>query len=101
MKRYSDFEEFHTRLIKQVLRAPYLPAKSLFKLSNSELEKRKLDLEKYIKSICLRKDIAQLADFLSFLEVKYQKQKWKFGVGEGLGFYLWLKGRKQIEKQRR
>lgn len=55
------------------MKAPYLPPKSLFKLTGVEIEKRKLDLEKYLKSLTLRKDIVQLSDFLNFLEVLTKK----------------------------
>lgn len=68
MKRYSEFEDFHNRLNKIVLNMPYLPAKSLFRLAGAEIEKRRLDLEKYIRALSMRKDIVQLPDFLSFIE---------------------------------
>lgn len=47
---------------------PYLPAKSLLKLKGQEIDKRKLDLEKYIRALCLRKDVVQLPDFLNFID---------------------------------
>lgn len=47
---------------------PYLPAKSLLKLKGAEIEKRKLDLEKYIRALSLRKDIVQLPDYLNFID---------------------------------
>ena len=68
VKRYSEFEDLHNRLNKIVLNMPYLPAKSLFKLTGVEIDKRKLDLEKYIRALSLRKDVVQLPDFLSFVE---------------------------------
>jgi len=68
VKRYSEFEDLHNRLNKIILNMPYLPAKSLFKLTGVEIEKRRLDLEKYIRALSLRKDIVQLSDFLSFID---------------------------------
>lgn len=47
---------------------PYLPAKSLLKLKGQEIDKRRLDLEKYIRALCLRKDVVQLPDFLNFID---------------------------------
>ena len=68
MKRFREFEELHNKLNKIILNIPYLPAKSLLKLTGQELDKRKLDLEKYIRALCLRKDIVQLPAFLNFIE---------------------------------
>ena len=48
-KRYSEFESFHGILNKICPRIPFLPPKSLFKLSNAECERRRTDLEKYMK----------------------------------------------------
>jgi hypothetical protein len=48
-KTYNDFEEFHSSLSKILLNIPILPAKSIFKLSDADINKRKVDLDKYLK----------------------------------------------------
>lgn len=68
IKRYREFEDLHNKLNKIILNMPYLPAKSLFKLTGVDIEKRRLDLEKYLRALGFRKDIAQLPDFLNFIE---------------------------------
>jgi len=58
-KRFSDFEALHLALSKTSFELPYLPAKSLFKLKQDDLQKRKNDLARYLKSLVIRPDILQ------------------------------------------
>ncbi|KAL4468934.1 hypothetical protein ABPG72_009754 [Tetrahymena utriculariae] len=68
-KRFSDFETLHLDLSKTTIELPYLPPKSLFKLQQQDLQKRKSDLQKYLKSLVVRPDILQNEIFQEFLEL--------------------------------
>jgi hypothetical protein len=47
-RKFRDIEEMHKRLTKKLPNMPYLPAKSIFRLGEDDLDKRKDDLEKYL-----------------------------------------------------
>lgn len=49
-KRFSKFDELQERLAKTFGNLPELPSKTLMKITKAvELEKRRADLEKYLK----------------------------------------------------
>ncbi|EGR32163.1 PX domain protein [Ichthyophthirius multifiliis] len=68
-KRFAEFEELHLKLTKQTLNLPYLPPKSLFKLQQSDLKKRKTDLQKYLRALILRPDIRSNETFTYFVQL--------------------------------
>lgn len=47
-RKFKDIEEMHKRLAKKLPNMPYLPAKSIFRLGEDDLDKRKDELEKYL-----------------------------------------------------
>lgn len=60
----------HTILNKLYPSCPSIPGKSFFKVTAlDELNKRKQQLESFLKESVMRKDIMQNEDFRSFIEV--------------------------------
>lgn len=70
-KRYSEFYDLYNNLAKLVNNCPVPPSKSFFKLKSlDELTKRKNQLDQFIKSCVVRKDIATSSIFRAFIEIE-------------------------------
>eukprot|EP01017_Pseudomicrothorax_dubius_P006938 TRINITY_DN12080_c0_g1_i3.p1 TRINITY_DN12080_c0_g1~~TRINITY_DN12080_c0_g1_i3.p1 ORF type:complete len:554 (+),score=75.89 TRINITY_DN12080_c0_g1_i3:61-1662(+) len=69
-KRYEDFEVLHRGLFGRVSSLPYLPAKSLFKLSPEELSRRRADLEKYLRILLTKLDVLNSEEFRDFADLE-------------------------------
>ena len=52
-----------------IVNLPFLPPKSILKLSDNEIDKRKIDLEKYCKILFQRRDIMNTKVFKEFFNV--------------------------------
>jgi hypothetical protein len=69
-KRYSEFEWLHKVLSKLIPNCPIIPGKSFFKVSSYDaLNKRKSELEKFLKDCVLRKDVVNCEAFREFIEM--------------------------------
>jgi WD40 repeat protein len=69
-KRYSEIDLLHKTLSKLYPNIPPMPGKTLFKIKDREqLEKRKKQLETFLKECAKRKDIESNETFKNFLEL--------------------------------
>jgi hypothetical protein len=69
-KRYSEFEALYKSLSKLVPNCPIIPGKSFFKVSSYDaINKRKSQLEQFLKECVCRKDIVNSPAFREFIEI--------------------------------
>ena len=69
-KRYSEIDFLHKTISKLYPNIPPMPGKTLFKVKNKEqLDKRKNQLETFLKECINRKDIESNEAFKTFLEI--------------------------------
>jgi WD40 repeat protein len=69
-KRYSEIDQLHKTLAKLYPNIPPMPGKTLFKIKDrDQLEKRKKQLETFLKECAKRKDIESNITFKDFLEI--------------------------------
>lgn len=69
-KRFSEFDSLSVKLNSTHTSVPVLPGKSLFKISAFEaLQKRRIELEQFLKECVCRKDIVSNEAFQTFLEI--------------------------------
>ena len=69
-KRYSEIDHLHKTLAKLYPNIPPMPGKTLFKVKDkAQLEKRKTQLETFLKECAKRKDIESNSSFKEFLEL--------------------------------
>jgi len=70
-KRYSEIDLLHKTLSKLYPNIPPMPGKTLFKIKDrDQLEKRKKQLEIFLKECAKRKDIESNETFKTFLELE-------------------------------
>jgi hypothetical protein len=70
-KRYSDFENLRKSIEKLIPNMPALPGKTFFKVKSYDgLNKRRSQLEKFLKDCVARKDIICADSFREFLEIE-------------------------------
>jgi WD40 repeat protein len=69
-KRYNEFNELRDKMVKLLPNLPSLPGKTMFKVTSYDgLTKRKQQLEQFLQSCVLRKDIMTNQAFKDFLEM--------------------------------
>ena len=69
-KRYSEFYSIHEKLSKLFPRLPQIPGKTFSRLTSEQgLNKRKEQLEIFLRDCVKRRDILQNSDFQNFLEL--------------------------------
>ena len=69
-KRYSEIDQLHKTLAKLYPNIPPMPGKTLFKIKDrDQLEKRKKQLETFLRECAKRKDIESNTTFKTFLEL--------------------------------
>ena len=69
-KRYSEIDLLHKTISKLYPNIPPMPGKTLFKIKNKEqLDKRKSQLETFLRECINRKDIESNESFKAFLEI--------------------------------
>ena len=70
-KRYNEFKVLHNSLSKIYVNLPPIPGTSFFKITSQEqLNKRKVELEKFLRECVQRKDIFLNVEFRQFLELE-------------------------------
>ena len=70
-KRFNDFKTLHTNLSKVYPNLPPIPSITFFKVSSEQsLNKRKADLETFLRECVQRKEVFLNAEFGEFLEIK-------------------------------
>ena len=70
-KRYNEFKALHDALSKIFPRLPAIPGTTFFKVSSADaLNKRKNDLQNFLRSCVQRRDIMQNTQFKNFLELE-------------------------------
>jgi WD40 repeat protein len=70
-RRYNEFKVLHASLSKIYINLPTIPGTSFFKITSEEqLNKRKSELEKFLRACVQRKDIFLNAEFRQFLELE-------------------------------
>ena len=94
-KRYNEFKTLHASLSKIYINLPPIPGTTFFKVTSTEqLNKRKSDLERFLKECVRRRDIFLNPDFRQFLSletyapeviandvsIKYEYKKFPLGV---------------------
>lgn len=68
-RRFSEIEAMHTDLCTSLPCLPFLPPKSITKLSNKGVEKRKQDLNSYFRALCARADVRRSKEFRAFFSL--------------------------------
>jgi WD40 repeat protein len=69
-KRYNEFNDLRDKLAKLLPNVPILPGKTMFKVTSYDgLNKRKLQLEQFLKECVARKDIMTSESFKDFVEI--------------------------------
>ncbi len=69
-KRYSEFDDLFKAMSKLLPNVPQLPGKSFFKITSYDgLNKRKNQLEQFLKDCVSRKDIVNNESFRDFIEI--------------------------------
>jgi len=69
-KRYSEIDFLHKTISKLYPNIPPMPGKTLFKIKNKDqLDKRKSQLETFLRECINRKDIESNESFKAFLEI--------------------------------
>ena len=70
-KRFNDFKTLHSNLLKLYPNLPQIPSSTFFKVSSEQLlNKRKTDLEIFLRECVQRKEIFLNTEFSEFLEIK-------------------------------
>ena len=70
-RRYNEFKNLHASLSKIFVNLPPIPGISFFKItSEDQLNKRKDDLEKFLRECVQRKDVFLNSEFKQFLELE-------------------------------
>lgn len=70
-KRYSEFDDVQKKVFKLIKTCPQLPGKSFFSVKHPDaINKRKNQLEQFLKECVARKDIVATDDFKEFLEIE-------------------------------
>ena len=70
-RRYNEFKALHTSLSKLFVNIPPIPGTSFFKITSEEqLNKRKNELEKFLRECVQRKDVFLNTEFRQFLELE-------------------------------
>jgi hypothetical protein len=69
-KRYSEFEWLYKILARLFPNCPSMPGKSFFKITSYDaLNKRKIELETFLKDCVVRKDIINSQAFREFIDI--------------------------------
>lgn len=69
-KRYSDFKTMRDNMLKLIPSMPDFPGTTFFKVSSAEaLNKRKDELQKFLRECVLRKEILLQVEFRDFLDL--------------------------------
>jgi hypothetical protein len=69
-KRYSEFDDLYKVMAKLLPNVPIIPGKSFFKITSYDgLNKRKTQLEQFLKDCVSRKDIVNNESFRDFIEI--------------------------------
>ena len=69
-KRYSEFDDLYKAMAKLLPNVPLIPGKSFFKITSYDgLNKRKGQLEQFLKDCVSRKDIVNNESFRDFIEI--------------------------------
>ena len=80
-KRYSEIDHLHKTLSKLYPNIPPMPGKTLFKVKDrDQLEKRKKQLETFLKECAKRKDIESNEYFKGFLEIDKHSPELKYNA---------------------
>lgn len=70
-KRYNEFKALHASLSKAYVDLPPMPSTTMFKVTSKEgINKRKAELEKFLKECVQRRDIFLNKNFRNFLELE-------------------------------
>ena len=70
-RRYNEFKTLHGSLSKIYVNLPPIPGTSFFKITSEEqLNKRKIQLEKFLRECVQRKDIFLNSEFRLFLDLE-------------------------------
>ena len=70
-KRYNEFKTLHSSLSKIFLNLPPIPGTTFFKVTSTEqLNKRKIELEKFLQCCVQRQDIFLNQEFRHFLDLE-------------------------------
>ena len=70
-KRYNEFKAIHTSLSKKFLDLPQIPGSTIFKItSEDQLNKRKNQLEFFLRACVQRRDVFLNTEFRQFLELE-------------------------------
>jgi WD40 repeat protein len=82
-KRYTEFHDLNQNLHDSHVKLPHFPAKSFFILKKQEdLDKRRDDLEKYIKDISGRLEFYSEPLFIDFMELKVHQPSYMLNQPE-------------------
>ena len=80
-KRYSEIDLLHKNISKLYPNIPPMPGKTLFKIKDrDQLEKRKKQLETFLKECAKRKDIESNDYFKTFLELDKHSPELKYNA---------------------
>ena len=80
-KRYSEIDALHKTISKLYPNIPPMPGKTLFKIKDKDqLEKRKKQLETFLKECAKRKDIESNEYFKGFLEIDKHSPELKYNA---------------------
>jgi hypothetical protein len=87
-KRYSEFDDLFKLLSKLVPNCPAMPGKTFLKISSLDaLNKRKSQLETFLKECVKRKDIVSSEGFRSFIEIEKNSPELKIYNPEKIASY--------------
>ena len=80
-KRYSEIDALHKTLSKLYPNIPPMPGKTLFKIKDrDQLEKRKKQLETFLKECANRKDIVSNESFKGFMDIDKHSPEMTFNA---------------------
>ena len=80
-KRYSEIDTLHKTLSKLYPNIPPMPGKTLFKIKDhDQLEKRKKQLEIFLKECANRKDIVSNESFKGFMDIDKHSPEMTFNA---------------------
>lgn len=68
-KRFSQYDDLNVMLKKKYANLPKMPVKGFFKLNEEACEKRRLDLQEYVRGLAKRSDIRVDPFFRDFFEL--------------------------------
>lgn len=68
-KRYTDFENLHTKLNKRLNKLPEMPVKKMVSLSLEVIQERILGFEEYLNTLFFNYNILQLPELADFLNL--------------------------------